>query len=284
MTEASPGPGWWQASDGRWYPPHLHPGAQAASTQSTDPNDPHATTTATVTTREPIDWERVAAEREQRRKREERKRRWRLAAAVIVAIAVLGGLYLFVRDNDDGDDDTATTGDTTVEPTVAPQSTTAGTSPPDTTAAPESPEATAAPEPTAAPTTAASGGDGTSLVSVFDVQPGTCIDNPGLSTGLVTDLRAVPCEQPHSHEVYQKVTFVPADGVFDAERITAFANEQCALAFAAYVGVPYSESRYYFLHLAPSEQSWNQQGDRDVVCLLFLQGTTMTGSARGTAQ
>jgi hypothetical protein len=27
MTEAAQGPGWWQASDGHWYPPESHPGA-----------------------------------------------------------------------------------------------------------------------------------------------------------------------------------------------------------------------------------------------------------------
>jgi hypothetical protein len=27
MSQVSPGPGWWLASDGRWYPPHLAPGA-----------------------------------------------------------------------------------------------------------------------------------------------------------------------------------------------------------------------------------------------------------------
>jgi uncharacterized RDD family membrane protein YckC len=27
MTDVSPGPGWWIASDGRWYPPHLRPAA-----------------------------------------------------------------------------------------------------------------------------------------------------------------------------------------------------------------------------------------------------------------
>jgi hypothetical protein len=26
MSDTAPGPGWWQASDGRWYPPHQHPG------------------------------------------------------------------------------------------------------------------------------------------------------------------------------------------------------------------------------------------------------------------
>ena len=25
MSDVSQGPGWWIASDGRWYPPHLHP-------------------------------------------------------------------------------------------------------------------------------------------------------------------------------------------------------------------------------------------------------------------
>jgi hypothetical protein len=27
MSDYSQGPGWWQASDGKWYPPQQHPGA-----------------------------------------------------------------------------------------------------------------------------------------------------------------------------------------------------------------------------------------------------------------
>src|SRR3954464_9785700 len=26
MSDATQGPGWWQASDGKWYPPEQHPG------------------------------------------------------------------------------------------------------------------------------------------------------------------------------------------------------------------------------------------------------------------
>lgn len=39
---APAGPGWWQASDHLWYPPELHPDAQAPAEQSppTDPTDP----------------------------------------------------------------------------------------------------------------------------------------------------------------------------------------------------------------------------------------------------
>lgn len=29
MSDVSMGPGWWMASDGKWYPPHLHPNALA---------------------------------------------------------------------------------------------------------------------------------------------------------------------------------------------------------------------------------------------------------------
>jgi len=31
MSDASQGPGWWQASDGKWYPPELHPGPPPGS-------------------------------------------------------------------------------------------------------------------------------------------------------------------------------------------------------------------------------------------------------------
>ena len=33
MSDVSHGPGWWMASDGRWYPPHLHPSAVQAATR-----------------------------------------------------------------------------------------------------------------------------------------------------------------------------------------------------------------------------------------------------------
>ena len=30
MVDLEPAPGWWLASDGRWYPPELHPDIRAA--------------------------------------------------------------------------------------------------------------------------------------------------------------------------------------------------------------------------------------------------------------
>ncbi|HEX7095481.1 MAG TPA: septum formation family protein [Acidimicrobiales bacterium] len=258
MTDASPGPGWWQASDGRWYPPQV---------------DPRWVTSAT---REPIDWERVAAERAAHRRKIEQRHRLRVGGAALAALALIGvpvTIALLQRDDDDGGR-TATTDQTT---TAAVPTTTPSTTAPTTTAADTTTQA-----PTTAPATTTP--PGATTVSVFDLQPGTCVDSSELSTGLVTSLAAVPCDQPHSHEVFQTGTFNTENGAYDAAAISAFATDHCTQGFANYVGVPYERSRYYFLHLAPSEESWNEQGDRGIVCLLFLQGAPLSGSARGTAQ
>ncbi len=37
MSDMSQGPGWWVASDGKWYPPHLHPDRIAPPPQPTSP-------------------------------------------------------------------------------------------------------------------------------------------------------------------------------------------------------------------------------------------------------
>lgn len=45
MSDSSGGPGWWLASDGRWYPPELHPSALSSSS-----NPPSADEGAPLTT------------------------------------------------------------------------------------------------------------------------------------------------------------------------------------------------------------------------------------------
>ncbi|MHB1582152.1 MAG: hypothetical protein ACYC0E_00180 [Acidimicrobiales bacterium] len=37
MSDVSQGPGWWLASDGRWYPPETHPQYRAAATTVAEP-------------------------------------------------------------------------------------------------------------------------------------------------------------------------------------------------------------------------------------------------------
>jgi|SRR5579862_705019 len=40
MSDAGPGPGWWMASDGRWYPPELFPATAAHAGGGTGAGDP----------------------------------------------------------------------------------------------------------------------------------------------------------------------------------------------------------------------------------------------------
>jgi uncharacterized RDD family membrane protein YckC len=40
MSDISQGPGWWQASDGKWYPPEQAPGAQPTAPPTSAPTSP----------------------------------------------------------------------------------------------------------------------------------------------------------------------------------------------------------------------------------------------------
>lgn len=313
MTDTSPRPRWWLASDGQWYPPHLHPDASGGVSQPAA--DPAAETAALVMPdtidltgalprsdgatdgdrplqpgaypadpvqqplavtlppyippREPIDWEAVKAARIARRKREEAKRKMRGVGAAVAALASLGGIVALARHEADDSGDASIASQpkvTTTEPET--------TAVPSTTAAP-----TASPVATAAPTTLPLAGP----LSVFDLKPGMCINNDDLTSGLVTTVEQVPCTEPHSHETYFNATYNPADPAYNAEQITAYANQACSDGFTQYVGVPYDRSQYYFLHLAPSADSWTKNNDRVIVCLLFSQNGKLTESVKGKA-
>src|SRR5438477_11127816 len=43
MSDTGQGEGWWQASDGKWYPPDQHPDFQAGATQSMGAAEPPPT-------------------------------------------------------------------------------------------------------------------------------------------------------------------------------------------------------------------------------------------------
>lgn len=255
MTDTSPGPDWWRASDGNLYPPHLHPDARAAV--ATEPPEPTGAPVARAT-HEPIDWEKLAAERAARHRKAAWRHRAKLAGATLVAFGAIVIAFALTRGRDERPTLSGTS--TTVAPTTTVVTTTADTAPPDST------------------------GVIATTVSVFDLEPGSCVDDNALAPGLVTDVTVVPCEQPHSHEVYHRVTYAGPTQEYDAAALRTFASDQCTQSFATYVGLPYDRSRYYYLQLAPSEDSWNDSGDRDVVCLLFLQGSQLTGSARATGQ
>jgi hypothetical protein len=274
MTDTSPRPGWWLASDGQWYPPDLHPRSRPVASAESPATEPPAATgypateppaTAPTTAAAGIDWEVVARERaaaQAERDRLEAVRRRRSAVLGGAAVIVLGLLLgAVVTSGGDGDGTAATA------TTVAADATTS-TAAARTTA-------------TASPTTVLST-DAT--ISVFSLQPGMCIEQEDLTRSLVMNVHTVPCTTPHTHEVYLRTTITPVDAPYDTAKVTEFANKACTEGFTGYVGIPYEQSKYYYLHLAPSAESWNKSRDRDVVCLVLLEGQKLTSSVKGNGQ
>jgi hypothetical protein len=160
----------------------------------------------------------------------------------------------------------------------------------DSTSGTTTPGVVSSPGSTASSSTATTAGNATTVgtapsisaplapVSVFSLTVGTCVNNPDLGKGLVSTLTSVPCDQPHTHEVFHRAAYV-ATPTYDADALANFATQQCREAFVAYVGTPYDQSSIYFLHLAPSADSWNQNHDREIACLLYKPGG-LTASAK----
>ena len=152
---------------------------------------------------------------------------------------------------------------------------------------------TTVPPPTVPPPTAPTG---TTLPpgarEMFDLDEvdrvGMCVyRTPALPGQADLDRRffEVDSAAPHQAEMYHRFTIDGAPGSLypgDAT-IQAQADPVCSLTFAAYVGLPYEESRLRFVYFYPSVQTW-KNGDRSVIC--FLVGTevdeifnrTMAGS------
>lgn len=116
--------------------------------------------------------------------------------------------------------------------------------------------------------------------SVFDLEVGDCLADPG--TNQIESVDIVDCAEEHAFEVYANLV-VPDDvGWAGAAEL---ALDGCYAAFPEYVGTDFESSIYDFTWLEPTAESWEQNGDRTVNCLLFdFGGATSIGSARGSAR
>lgn len=121
-------------------------------------------------------------------------------------------------------------------------------------------------------------------VRIVDLEAGTCFQAPAN-----TDVRTVeerPCDEPHDAEAY--AVFALAGGA-DAPypggaRVQSQAQQGCQERFADYVGQAYEDSAYYFTALAPTRKSWEDRGDRRVLCSVISSNEDpLTASVRADA-
>lgn len=126
--------------------------------------------------------------------------------------------------------------------------------------------------------------------AVFDLSVGDCVDDPieAQSDDLVEveAVEDVPCDEPHEAEVYALVDLPGTDSaVFPGEdSIAQQADQECLARFEEYVGTTYEQSTLAYSYYMPTAQSWDA-GDREVACLVAdYEGELITGSVRGSGR
>lgn len=119
-------------------------------------------------------------------------------------------------------------------------------------------------------------------LGAFAIQVGDCLNLPS-EYSEVQSVEGIPCSQAHSAQAYAVFDLV---GFGDAFPGSAALEEQvtggCYDRFEGFVGVPYEESELYIRTLEPTEESWAQLDDREVICLLSPEYGTFSYDAQNS--
>lgn len=118
--------------------------------------------------------------------------------------------------------------------------------------------------------------------NVFSLDVGDCFDDPEGGSEAIADLPLVACDEPHDNEVYALVE-LPDEAFPGDEEILEVAAVDCLDAYEPYVGASYEDSTLFATWLVPTEASWDD-GDRQVVCVLFDREGPLTASMQGSGR
>jgi putative regulator of septum formation len=121
--------------------------------------------------------------------------------------------------------------------------------------------------------------------TLFHLQTGDCFhSSAGTSarTVEIKDATTVPCSEAHEGEVFATVTHPAAkDAPYPGDdAVSDFASSECLTQFPAYTGASYDNSDLQVATVRPDHDSWTDKDDREVACVLYQQGSTLTGSRR----
>ncbi|MEE8601052.1 septum formation family protein [Euzebya tangerina] len=104
--------------------------------------------------------------------------------------------------------------------------------------------------------------------SVVEFTIGECVNLPDGEE--ITDYDTVDCAEPHDAEVFALPQMPDGeDAPFNQTAVSEFASQRCqGDEFANYVGTDYESSAIWASSLTPSQDSWDNANDREIVCLL----------------
>ena len=97
----------------------------------------------------------------------------------------------------------------------------------------------------------------------------------------VTDIPTVDCSEPHDGQVVGKFELDDGDYPGD-DAVQTAAQEGCLTEFESFVGIAYEESSLEPSWVYPTEQTWNEVDDREVICFA-ISAEDATESWEGAA-
>jgi hypothetical protein len=119
---------------------------------------------------------------------------------------------------------------------------------------------------------------------VFSLRVGDCmVDTLSDELAEVSSVPTVPCSEPHDSEAFAS-TAMP-DGEYPGDdAVIEAADTYCYDEFATFVGMSYDESVLEMSSLFPTQQSWDLDDDREILCLVVSADGQVTGTLAGAAR
>jgi hypothetical protein len=124
------------------------------------------------------------------------------------------------------------------------------------------------------------------LGSVFTLRQGECMNDASASdaidgdTDSVEQVRKRPCSEPHKYEIYHVHRVEDAQYPGQAA-IETLSEKVCLENFVSFVGREYEESDLNYQMLWPTQSGWDEENDREIVCMLSTMDDSMlVGSMR----
>jgi hypothetical protein len=95
----------------------------------------------------------------------------------------------------------------------------------------------------------------------------------------------VNCAEPHDKVVFELIEYTETDTYPGTDQMSAISDELCRAQFDGYVGIDYENSALEVFPIFPTEESWNEDDDREIICALYNDDfSKITGSMEGAAR
>ena len=121
--------------------------------------------------------------------------------------------------------------------------------------------------------------------AIFHLRTGECFHSSAGTAGRtvqVQDVSPLACTGAHDGEVFAVFSHPAARGVAypGDEAVADFAAAECLQRFPAYTGATYDDSDLEVASIRPDKASWSDKNDREVGCVLYKKGATLSSSRR----